>query len=495
MAYINVDEVYILDNTGLQVDMATDIPFVDAGFTDAQKEQARKNIAAGGTNPNLLDNSWFTVNSRNISSGSGSAANTYLVDRWQYSYGSGGTSWAWDANGITFAPNNLSSHAILQQKVSFLDEIDGKYITASIMLQNGTIYTGTVLYNKTVEYAPINTSIAEGVTFRFYIRPVGIIALDVYYGSVSLRAVKLELGSFSTLANDTTPDYGEELTRCIYSTADPTDTYANNGFGRTNPNLLDNPWFTVNQRSASNITGSSGGTPSVDRWLLFGSGSTTDLTVTSNGVSVHSASSGFAQRMPSDLADYLDGKTVTLSVMDTSGEVASGSLVYDKTTLKNTGSLTIGSYTCALYAGKSGSNQIFSITTGANTIPLRAVKLELGSVSTLANDAPPNYAEELAKCRYYFHRLNASSAVNILTGATTSTTSATFVLPHEMAVNTGSITRTGTITVNGQSVTAASQTQTSAGVTITVTASSLTAYNGAVLNLASSAYIDISHDL
>ena len=49
MAYINVDEVYILDNTGAQVDAVTDIPFkADAGLTDAQKAQARANLGISG---------------------------------------------------------------------------------------------------------------------------------------------------------------------------------------------------------------------------------------------------------------------------------------------------------------------------------------------------------------------------------------------------------------------------------------------------------------
>ena len=211
--------------------------------------------------------------------------------------------------------------------------------------------------------------------------------------------------------------------------------------GGTNPNLLDNPFFQVNQRSAVSITGSSSGTPSVDRWLLFGSGSTTDLTVTANGVSVHSATNGFAQRMPSDLGDFLDGKTVTLSVMDTSGEVASGSLVYDKTTLKNTGQLTIGSYTCAIYAGKSGNFQLVSITTGANTIPLRAAKLELGTVSTLANDTPPNYADELLKCNRARWQSNGTY---ICLASAVSTTQAIAVinLPTQM-FNTPSVVRSG----------------------------------------------------
>lgn len=230
MAYINVDEVYILDNTGLQVDMTTDIPFVDAGFTDAQKEQARANIGAGGTNPNLLDN----------------------------------------------------------------------------------------------------------------------------------------------------------------------------------------PFFQINQRSATTITGNTTGEFSVDRWRLFGT--STSLTVTSTGVSVYSKTNGFAQRFDDAIGAFLNGKTVTLSVMDDSGNIASGTLIYDNTTLKNTGALTIGSYTVTLYAGKSGAYQLFSILTGENTINFRAAKLELGTVSTLANDVSPNYAEELDKCLYYFERIKAVTNLGLGTG-------------------------------------------------------------------------------
>ena len=50
----------------------------------------------------------------------------------------------------------------------------------------------------------------------------------------------------------------------------------------------------------------------------------------------------------------------------------------------------------------------FAITAGCS-ITLKAVKLEIGSVSTLANDAPPNYAAELAKCQRYFQRFRTES--------------------------------------------------------------------------------------
>ena len=47
MPYINVDEVYILDNTGVQVDQVVDSPYTSPGFTGSQKDQFRKSITAG----------------------------------------------------------------------------------------------------------------------------------------------------------------------------------------------------------------------------------------------------------------------------------------------------------------------------------------------------------------------------------------------------------------------------------------------------------------
>ena len=39
-----------------------------------------------------------------------------------------------------------------------------------------------------------------------------------------------------------------------------------------------------------------------------------------------------------------------------------------------------------------------------NYVDIRAAKLEIGEYSTLENDAPPNKAEELAKCQRFFQR-------------------------------------------------------------------------------------------
>lgn len=309
MAYINVDEVYILDNTGLQVDMATDIPFVDAGFTDTQKAQARANIGAGGTNPNLLNNPFFTIRQRGDGPFTG---NVYGVDRWR---GSNSRTTVTGQSGYITLSTTSAGNGLLRQILS--QTYEGTYTFGAIVKGSGS----------------------------------GAIAL---------------------------------------------------------------------QDSGGNFIGT-----------------TEEFTV-------------------------------------------SGEELLVKTTFTTSGT-PIGGV-------------VIRVDTG-NSIDVVAAKLEVGSVSTLANDTPPNYAEELAKCRYYFRRIKASAAANVLIGATTSTTAAVFVVPDEMYPNTGSISKNGTITANTKSVTAVSQVLTSEGVTITATSSGLTANNGAVLNLASGAYIDISHEL
>lgn len=231
MAYINVDEVYILDNTGLQVDMTTDIPFADAGFTDAQKEQARKNIAAGGTNPNLLDNPWWgsgeVVNQRGATTITLTGNAQYFIDRWTAILYNGACTINLGANGITLSPT-LPALGYMRQKLPNGSVLNGKVLTSSVMLSDGTIYSGTLTR-------------AAGTTQVFYNANNLYIALtdaELWYVRVgdtkTIRAVKLELGSVSTLANDVAPDYGTELLKCMrYFIRLTTPTYGCNfGIGR-----------------------------------------------------------------------------------------------------------------------------------------------------------------------------------------------------------------------------------------------------------------------
>ena len=268
---------------------------------------------------------------------------------------------------------------------------------------------------------------------------------------------------------------------------DGTDVY------QGNRNLLDNPFFTIRQRGDGSFTGNVYG---VDRWR--GGNSRTTITGASGYITLSTNSSGNGLFRQVLSQTYEGTYTFSAKVRGTgSGAIFfqdSGGTFIGTTTefsLNNETKIVTNTFTTS---GTAIGGVGFRADT-SNSYDILCAKLEQGSVSTLANDAPPDYGTELAKCRYYFRRIKASAAANVLIGATTSTTAAVFVVPGEMYVNTGTISKSGTITANTKSVTAVSQVQSSEGITITATSSGLTANNGAVLNFASGAYIDISHDL
>lgn len=135
-------------------------------------------------------------------------------------------------------------------------------------------------------------------------------------------------------------------------------------------NLLDNPFFTVNQRGATAYTVGAYG---ADRWKLV-SGS---ATVTANGIVLNGTLRQILEQKPSG--------EVTASVKMYSG---TGSAAYDSAT------------------------GYFDITSSGGTV--RAAKLEAGSVSTLENDEAPDYARELSKCQRYYNRIVSSYANQIV---------------------------------------------------------------------------------
>lgn len=180
-------------------------------LTDAQKVRARSNISAGqgGTNPNLLDNPWFTVNQRGVTSG-GFEDRVYRFDRWYTSYASNtnGT-WSWGANGVTLtSPSNSASYLV--QKLANPELLDGKKLTASLLLTDGTILRGTVSFN----HATNQTFLIHNLVQVQWLS-IGAFAIIILASqTIAIRAVKLEVGDISTIANDAPPNYAEELAKC-----------------------------------------------------------------------------------------------------------------------------------------------------------------------------------------------------------------------------------------------------------------------------------------
>lgn len=181
----------------------------------------------------------------------------------------------------------------------------------------------------------------------------------------------------------------------------------------SNPNLLDNPWFTVNQRGSSNYTELN--KYSLDRWKITGDSSSLSITTNSNGV-VATASGGNYTA----LGQYIEktaitlGREYTLSVMFVDGTVIKGTgLVSDVNV--DTRFISTNSYINKVQAtlDYDAYNSLYLcrifMTSPVSNIAIKAVKLELGSRSTLANDVAPNYQQELAKCQRYFYKDNGSS--------------------------------------------------------------------------------------
>ena len=215
----------------------------------------------------------------------------------------------------------------------------------------------------------------------------------------------------------------------------------------SNPNLLDNPWFTVNQRGLSSYTTSWKYT--VDRWKMLDLKS---VVISSNGLTITRGSGTIAnpffyQIFEDSMSVALDGKTLTMSVLLGDGTILSKSGVYTRGGGWSVISLIDTDHTIwiCVSGGISGSEELsFRIAPypADSQITIKAAKLELGSVSTLAMDTAPNYATELLKCQRYFYAFNSKpnltghSYAIIGTGYATSANNirVPFYLPVEMRI-------------------------------------------------------------
>jgi len=182
---------------------------------------------SGLSNENLLDNGWFTINQRGWASAVG-IYNSYCVDRWKMTYGDVMGTIEASSNGLHIIPNTLGDRTTIYQpcESSVYNLLNGKVLTFSALLSDGTLYKGSnTLDTSTSNY--IDFVVNEKIQLRWNggYKSFWVDVLD----EITIRAVKLELGTVSTLANDVTPDNALELAKCRASTADPSDTYANKG--------------------------------------------------------------------------------------------------------------------------------------------------------------------------------------------------------------------------------------------------------------------------
>lgn len=211
--------------------------------------------------------------------------------------------------------------------------------------------------------------------------------------------------------------------------------YANS---QSNPNLLDNPFFTVNQRDANTYgaTNENAWKYTVDRWQKYdGATGTTQIDVISGGITMTNSSDVTDGVLSQNIELPLYGKKVTLSaIIDGVIYIADGTVPSAKTTGWQQIALVESSSGVRIYAFLTPStttayNIQIAIRTpkDGNAYTIRAVKLELGSVSTLASDTAPNYATELLKCQRYY--ITSGTGGTAAYGFTASTTKGYIYIP------------------------------------------------------------------
>lgn len=274
--------------------------------------------------------------------------------------------------------------------------------------------------------------------------------------------------------------------------------YAPSGGGGIGRNLLMNPFFTINQRGQSSYTGRG---YTIDRWD-FGD-STGVLQVNNDHIILTSTGTGsgvtdFEQLL--DLSEHI-GKTLTVSVMMSDGNIHSGTAVFSTVNTGITVPIADGFTLYLGYYPSKSLNRVYIRNTGnrsGNSISIKAVKLELGSVSTLANDAPPDYTTELLKCMRYYYRGSGHPAFGFAHNATTARCMCPVAMRPLNASNP--VVYSGTIYVNdGAGLHAptamALGAQSTASVTIQVTTSGLAAGNGCQIQCNAGAYIELNADL
>lgn len=188
-------------------------------------------------------------------------------------------------------------------------------------------------------------------------------------------------------------------------------------------NLLDNPFFRVNQRNASGAIANREYV--ADRWIAYESGVIRDGNIVR--INAASAYAYIRQNIEPDLKTDLVGNTVTLSFMLEDGQVYSHTFSSIRDNTQNTYSMAILGAGYIDIDTRTPSN-IKVLANGVN-ISILAVKIELGDKSTLENDLPPDYTTELLKCMRYFVRVNGGNYVPLGVGANFSATQARIAIP------------------------------------------------------------------
>lgn len=182
------------------------------------------------------------------------------------------------------------------------------------------------------------------------------------------------------------------------------------GATKSNDNLIDNGWFNVNTRALTEYSDSG---YTVDRWYKS-NGSSGIVYVDENGIRRADTTPYLRYFMSEKQRKSLNGKVLTFSTMTADGTIQSFTTEYD------TSHVFISNFDGNIIYGDINTNypnQVAGVHSNGDVDAnktLRAVKLEVGAVSTLKLDSMPKVYDEMLKCQ--MSGADESDAMSFITG-------------------------------------------------------------------------------
>lgn len=156
----------------------------------------------------------------------------------------------------------------------------------------------------------------------------------------------------------------------------------------SNPNLLINPDFEINQRGLSSYSAGTSRIYTVDRW----GGTQFTATVGSNAITIQANKSGVAQFSQKLEKATEKGFTISVHVVSVTGTAK----------LKTTGVEGTLKAGWNYFTSASSTSEITLEIAQGGSLTIDKIKLEKGSIAT--SFVAPNLAEEFVKCQRYYYK-------------------------------------------------------------------------------------------
>lgn len=387
-------------NWNANVDKITEFPILDLGsllmYNNKVKEKIEKKLDK--TNPNLIVNSNFSINQKGQPSYSGYTNNSIsTVDRWDIY-----NNMTFDVATKTLTNNVNTLPAFFIQNNKHFNTLYGKTVTLSCLINNVRYSTSTTVASSYSSNQVITDIGTPTVKFELaYNSTRGIFVqfrLNAKESAV-IDECKLELGSVATAY--ITPIYEEEIWKCNAVYGEPAPL--------SNPNLLLNPNFAINQRGQKDYTGNG---YTVDAWR--GGQAQAKVSVRDNGITLSFSEAisgaGIAVQQKIDIDPLkLIGKTISISAKISSViskywycriRYANSSGVYNGELSADITESGVVSASGVVPENTASMMFQFLTRTGVSirdSLTVEWAKVELGAVAT--EFIPPLVSEELVKCK------------------------------------------------------------------------------------------------